>query len=291
LKLQEITKNQKIFFQRKINMKYIDIHCHLDFPDYSTEFAEVLERMKEKEVGAITIGTDLESSKKAVKIAENNENIWACIGIHPDEAVSVPSPEQGEGYAKRGVGFSEEVFGTLVQSPKVVAIGECGLDYFRLDKDPAFAELQRGKQKKLFIQQIEFALRHNKPLMLHCRNSYDDVLDILERYENLRGNAHFFAGNIEQAKRFLDLGFTMSFTGVITFTHDYDEVIKFLPISSIMSETDAPFVAPVPHRGKRNEPGYVVEVVKKMAEIRGENEEFLQLEILKNAKRVFGLPN
>jgi TatD DNase family protein len=130
--------------------------------------------------------------------------------------------------------------------------------------------------------------------MLHCREAYDETLSILESYkkeagEKLRGNCHFFAGNVEQAKKFLDLGFTMSFTGVITFTHDYDEVIKFLPRDSIMSETDAPFVAPVPFRGKRNEPSFVVEVVKKMAEIRGEEPLALSEAIINNSKRIFGI--
>lgn len=266
-------------------MKYIDIHCHLDFPDYGIEIAEVLARMKENEVGAITIGTDLESSKRAVKIAEQNENIWACIGVHPDEAVLPPLNVRG-GERSEGVILD---FEKLVQSSKVVGIGECGLDYFRI-KD----EEEKDAQKKLFIQQIEFALKHNKPLMLHCRNAYDEVLDILESYkkeagEKLRGNVHFFAGSIEQAKRFLDLGFTMSFTGVITFTKDYDEVIKYLPIDSIMSETDAPFVTPIPYRSKRNEPSFVVEVVKRMAEIKNVSIEEMTFQILQIADNVFDL--
>lgn len=255
-------------------MKYIDIHCHLDSEDYDADREEVLARMKKEDISTITIGTDFQSSKRAVEIAEANENVWATIGVHPE--------------GQRG-DFNNEKFEDLIKSPKVVGIGECGLDYFRLSEN---VEEQKDKQKELFIQQIEFAIKHNKPLMLHCREAYDDALDILESYqknyrEKLRGNAHFFAGNLEQAKRFLDLGFTMSFTGVITFTHDYDEVIKYLPQDSIMSETDAPLVAPVPFRGKRNEPVYVIEVVKKMAEIRGESFEDLNGAILKTAKRIF----
>lgn len=271
-------------------MRYIDIHCHLDFPDYGTELGEVLTRMKEREVGAITIGTDLESAKRAVKIAEENENVWACIGAHPDE---VSSPDQGEGR----VGFSEAEFEKLVTHPKVLAIGECGLDFFRLK--PEELERERERQTVLFKQQIEFALKYNKPLMLHCRSglrdAYDDTLQILAGYkkewgDKLRGNAHFFAGSIKQAKKFFDLGFTISFTGVVTFTHDYDEVIKFAPTDSIMSETDSPFVAPVPHRGKRNEPTFVIEVAKKIAELRGEEEESVRLQLLENARKMFGLP-
>jgi TatD DNase family protein len=260
-------------------MKYIDIHCHLDFPDYGAEIGEVLGRMKEKEVGAITIGTDLESSKRAVRIAEENENIWACIGIHPNEVppLNIRGGERSEGVID---GFEE-----LIKNPKVVAVGECGLDYFRLSHS---AKATRDEQEYLFKQQIEFALKYDKPLMLHCRAAYDECLEILGEFKSdkLRGNCHFFAGNVE---RFLELRFTMSFTGVITFTRDYDEVIKFLPIESIMSETDAPFVAPVPYRGKRNEPSFVIEVVQKMAEIRGESEEQLKEAIMHNARRLFGL--
>ena len=285
-------------------MDYIDIHCHLDSINYNEDREEVLARMKENKVGAITIGTDLESSKRAVEIAEKNEQVWACIGVHPitsntssgaspstspttgEVSASLPLPAYRRGRDDSpGEVFNTEEFTKLIQSPKVVAIGECGLDYFRL-KD----ESDKERQKKLFIDQIEFAIKHNKPLMLHCRDAYRDVLNILEEYRGkVRGNCHFFAGSVEEAKGFLDLGFTMSFTGVITFSRDYDEVVRFLPLDSIMSETDAPFVAPVPFRGKRNEPSHVVEVVKKMAEIRGENVEVLKEVLVNNAKRVFNI--
>ncbi len=271
-------------------MKYIDIHCHLDFPDYGEQLVDVLARMKEGEVGAITIGTDLESSRRAVKIAEENENIWACIGVHPVDITPQPPLIIRGGERSEGVILELE---ELIKSEKVVAIGECGLDYFRLPKEEDKIKEEKERQEKLFHQQIEFALKHDKPLMLHCRTAYKEVLDILEEYkkgeggEKLRGNCHFFAGTVEEAKRFVGLGFTCSFTGVITFTHDYDEVIKSLPLDSIMSETDAPFVAPVPHRGKRNEPTFVIEVVKKLAQIRGLKEEEVAQILLQNAKRIF----
>ena len=130
--------------------------------------------------------------------------------------------------------------------------------------------------------------------MIHCRNAYADLLEILRSYSaardsKLRGNMHFFAGSWETAKKFLDLGFTLSFTGVITFARDYDEVIKNAPLDMIMAETDSPLVAPVPHRGKRNEPLYVAEVVRKIAQIRGEEFDKTREQILKNSLRVFGI--
>ncbi|MEK7635131.1 MAG: TatD family hydrolase [Patescibacteria group bacterium] len=273
-------------------MKYIDIHSHLDREDYGPDFEAVLARMKEQEVGAIAIGADFQSSKKAVEIAEANENVWACIGVHP-EGISPKSYGAGPETAENNNILE---FEKLVSNPKVVAIGECGLDYFfgrRSFSEGGLSNEELKKiQKELFKKHIEFAIKHDKPLMLHIRDAYDDALEILNNYkkeagETLRGNVHFFAGNIDVAKKFLDLGFTMSFTGVITFTHDYDEVIKYIPQNSIMSETDAPFVAPIPFRGKRNEPVYVIEVIKKLAEIRGEDFETLNSAILANAKRVF----
>jgi TatD DNase family protein len=272
-------------------MKYIDIHCHLDLEDYDNDREEVIERMKRLGVGAITIGTDLMSSKKALEIAENKKVVWACVGIHPTS----PRPLSEE------EGMVELEFEKLVQNPKVVALGECGLDFFRVDSENL--EEERKRQTELFEKQIHLAIKYGKALMLHCRSgsevdagkdAYDEVLSILASYkresgERLFGNAHFFAGNLSQAKRFLDLGFTMSFTGVSTFTRDYDEVIKYIPQNSIMTETDSPFVAPVPHRGKRNEPAFVIEVLKKLAEIRGEMEENLRLSVLQNAQKIFGL--
>ncbi|MFA7252743.1 MAG: TatD family hydrolase [Candidatus Paceibacterota bacterium] len=253
-------------------MKYIDIHSHLCLSDYPVDQVTVIANLHKNEVGTIIIGTTLEDSREVVKIAEQNDNIWACIGVHPKDGV-VPI-------------FIEEEFDKLVSHPKVVAIGECGLDYFKLEGD---IEKIKEKQKEVFIQQIEFAIKHNKPLMIHARDSYDDIYDILNNYRGkVRGNMHFFAGSLEQARKFIDLGFTLSFTGVITFARNYDEIIKNIPLDKIQAETDAPFVAPVPYRGQKNEPSYVIEVYKKIAEIRGENVEQVRLQMLKNAHSVFG---
>lgn len=256
-------------------MKYIDIHSHLNFPDLEAELDAVVGRMKETDTGTIVVGTDYESSKKAVEIAGKYDNIWACIGVHP-----VDDPSRV---------FEVEKFEELAKSSKVVAIGECGLDYFRRDKGDG---AERERQEKLFISQIEFALAHDLPLMIHSREAYIELLDILEplkreHTDTLRGNIHFFAGTLDEAQRLWDIDFTTSFTGVITFANQYDEVIKSAPIEMIMSETDAPFVAPAPHRGKRNEPSFVVEVVKKIADLRGEDLETVQKAMISNSKRVF----
>ena len=256
---------------------YIDIHSHLNFPDYDKDFDEVIQRLRDTKTATITVGTDLASSKKALELAEKYEMIYACIGLHPaDNTEEV---------------FNEEEFEKLVAHKKVVAIGECGLDYGR-EKDAT--EETKIRQKKDFEKQIDFAVKHDKPLMLHIRNAHEDVLEILasknkEYGEKLRGNAHFFSGDKITAQKYLDLGFTVSFTGVITFARDYDEVVRSVPLEKMMSETDSPFVAPIPYRRTRNEPSYVEEVVKKIAEIRGEDFETVKKALKDNAMMYFGL--
>ena len=254
--------------------KYFDIHSHLNSPDYQKDFDAVLERLRETKTHTIVVGTDFESSKAAVELADKHTEIYACVGVHP-----VDNPSQS---------FEKEKFEELIQHSKVVAIGECGMDFFHADKS---ADYER--QKNLFLNHVEFALIHNKPIMIHARDAYEELLEMLEPMKKehgakLRGNVHFFAGNIGIAKRFFNIGFTISFTGVITFTHDYDEVIKSAPLKMIMSETDSPYVTPVPHRGKRNEPSFVVEVVKKIIEIRRENEEVVRDALVNNALSMIG---
>ncbi len=251
-------------------LKLIDAHAHLNFPQYDNDREAVFARAAEAGIGIINVGTDTQTSKFAVELAQNRDDVWATGGLHPTESPG-DALEQLQGVA------------LLVQDKKVVAIGECGLDYFRFDR--AVAE----KQKAIFIQQISLANEINKPLMLHIRGAqaYQDTYNILKSETEVRGNAHFFAGAWEEAKSFLDLGFTLSFGGVITFTRDYDEVIKNTPLEMILAETDCPFVAPIPYRGQRNEPSYLPEVVRKLAEIKGVSESEVREATLANAQRVF----
>jgi len=253
-------------------MKYFDIHSHVQFPDFDDDREDVIARMKKDCVSAIVVGIDLESSRRALELAEKHDNLFACVGLHPNESVRQD--------------FGEAEFEKLMEHEKVVAVGECGLDYFRTEE----TDENKKKQMSALERQIDFAVTHGKPLMLHIRDAYGDALDILEskkkEYDDkLRGNAHFFAGDVDVARRLLDIGFTMSFTGVITFARNYDEVIQYVSLENIMSETDCPYVAPVPYRGSRNEPSYVVEVVKKIAEICGEDEEKTANTLYKNAQK------
>ena len=249
--------------------KFFDAHSHLNFPDYQSDFDAVIQRLKDTETHTIVVGTDFESSKQAVELANKYEEIYACIGVHPVD--------------KKSEYFDISKYEELVRNPKVVAIGECGFDFYH-----AKIEEDYDRQIKLFLDQIEFAIMHSKPIMIHARDAYEEILEILlplkTKYgSKLQGNVHFFAGDWQTAQRFFAIGFSVSFTGVITFTHDYDEIIRNAPLDKILSETDAPYVAPVPYRGKRNEPSYVKEVVKRIAEIRNQDFEVVRKALVENA--------
>lgn len=277
--------------------KYIDIHSHVNFKAFDEDRDAVIKRALEAGTWVINVGTQIDTSRKAIDIAHQyEEGVYAIIGLHPIHtgASFHDEKELGEGgveFTSRGEVFDKEKYIELCKDDKVVGIGECGLDYFRLEEESI------EKQKQAFIEQIEVANEVGKPLMLHIRNNpedksrnaYSDALDILKQHAKVKGDVHFFAGNADDAKGFVDFGFTLSFTGVITFAHSYDEVIKNTPLDMIMSETDAPYVAPVPYRGKRNEPIYVSEVVKKIAEIKGLPESEVAEAIIANAKRVFDI--
>jgi len=284
--------------------KFIDIHSHVHFIAFNEDRDEVIKRALDNDTWLINVGTQIDTSRHAVELAnEYKEGVYAIVGLHPIHtgASFHDEKELGEGgkeFTSRGEIFDKNAYREFLKDPKVVGIGECGLDYYRCDNESI------SKQKKAFIEQIELANEFNKPLMLHIRNNqkqelitgkegepnaYLDALDLLKKYAKVKGDVHFFAGSTEEAKAFLDFGFTLSFTGVITFTHDYDEVIKSTPLNMIMTETDCPYVAPVPYRGQRNEPLYVSEIVKRIALIKNLPEGEVAEAIIANAKRVFGI--
>jgi TatD DNase family protein len=272
---------------------YIDIHAHLNFAAYDADREEVVVRTLAENVHVINVGTEQATSKSAVELARMHEGLYAAIGLHPTHtAASHSDPSEfGAGndtVAATGETFDYEYYKALAADPKVVAIGECGLDYFRLDTDTA------ARQKAAFEAEIALANGLGKPLMLHIRNgsegnAYADALEMLRTLATVRGDVHFFAGDWDTARSFLELGFTLSFTGVITFARNYDEVVRNAPLDMIMAETDCPYVAPAPFRGKRNEPLHVREVYKKIAEIRGEDEEMVRRQVVATASNLFGL--
>lgn len=277
--------------------KYIDIHSHVNFSAFDADREAVIGRALDGETIVINVGTQIDTSRKAVQMAqEYPEGVYAIIGLHPIHtgASHHDVKELGVGgkeFTSRGEKLDKEEYRKLLADPKTLGVGECGLDYYRCDDESIV------RQKEAFIAQIELANEFNKPLMLHIRNNpedtsknaYFDVLELLKKYAKVQGDVHFFAGGLTEAQAFLDIGFTLSFTGVITFTNDYDEVIKNTPLDMLMTETDSPYVTPVPYRGKKNEPVYVREVVKKIAKIKELPEEEVAEAIIQNAKRVFGI--
>lgn len=255
-------------------MKYIDIHAHLDFPDFDNDREELIADMKSKDIGAFNIGTTLETSKNSIALADKHENMWAIVGIHPIHATEALMSDLDE-------------IESLISHPKCLAIGECGLDYFYQKDDES-----KKVQKEFFQKQIELALKYNKTLMIHCREAYSDTLEILEEYKktnsDLRAHFHFFTESVETAKRVLDNGFTLSFTGPITFAN-YDELVRFVPLESMMIETDSPYASPKSVRGKRNDPRNMLEIGAKIAQIKGRPEEEVFQKLRENTKRVFGV--
>jgi len=258
-------------------MKLFDAHCHIQFGDYfDIDRPEVLQRMESEEMGAIVVGTDLETSKSGVALAEQYPFLWASIGLHPND-----NPSEI---------FDEEAFAILAQNPKVVAIGECGLDYFRSAKTPEEKEMQQQR----FEKQIILAISVQKPLIIHCREAHEDMLVLLTRYKKIHGDAlqivmHFFTGSGALAEQYLTLGCFLSFPGPITYTDMYDDSIRVTPITNILTETDSPFAAPVPHRGKRNEPAYVKAVLEKIARVKELSLSELEEQVMQNAIRAFSL--
>lgn len=298
-------------------IKYIDNHAHLNFKAFDEDREETIARALGAGVALINVGTQKDTSKQAVELAEKHANCFAIVGLHPvhtsksfhdEKEIGSPTSTSGEvvagkdgmkGFMSRTETFDYEYYKDLCKHPKVVGVGECGLDYYRItnyelgitNEQRETEEKALKKQEEIFRQQIELSIETKKPLMLHIREAYKEALEILKKYPGVKGNAHFFAGTIDEAKQFLDLGITLSFTGVITFPKitQYRELVEFVPLNMILSETDCPYVAPVPYRGKRNEPAYVVEVVKKIAEIKNLPLDEVAEQLRENSKRVWGI--
>jgi TatD DNase family protein len=264
---------------------YIDSHAHLFFADYADDLEEVLIRAKEAGVSDIIVpGTDLKSSREAVMLADRYENIFACVGIHPHEASKA---------ANRDLTEIEK----LCENPKVIAIGEIGLDY-HYDFSP------RDLQRTFFAKQMEIAVQNKLPVVVHMRESTEDVFSLVEQTvkmnpnwkesgkDPMRGVFHCFPGTADQAAHVQGLGFYISYPGIVTFKKSESiNVIKEIGIGNILLETDSPYMTPVPFRGKRNEPANIVLIGRKIAETLGIPEEEVARITTGNTVRLFGLQN
>lgn len=257
-------------------MQFIDTHAHLDFPEYRDDLEEIIARsFKSGLVYIITVGAGFRHSVNAVNLAERYSKIFASVGIHPHEA-------------DRELDKVQEL-GKLAGNEKVVAIGETGLDYFRNLAD-------KNNQKELFRWHIALALKIKKPLILHVRDAYSDTLEILEQDYlpkaglDISAVVHCFSGTAVHAQRFLKAGLMISFTGSITYgDKGLEEAVKIVPLERIMLETDCPFLAPGKLRGQRNEPVGVIEVAKKIAQLKEVTLDKIAAQTTANATSFFKL--
>lgn len=270
-------------------LKYLDTHAHLNLAQFTDDGEAVFTKCAKEKVGMINVGTRKETSALAVELANQYTHAWAIVGVHPLNVITADPDDLGATEPESSLDY--DYYKTLAQNKKTVGIGECGFDYFH-HSDETYLQ-----QREMFVAQIALANEVGKPLMLHLRNSadgkgrnaYNDALEILKSEAKVAGNAHFYAGTIEQAKAFFDIGYTISFTGVITFAKPYEELVQYAPLDLIHGETDCPYVAPAPYRGQRCEPWMVQEVYKKIAEFKREDEEEVREQLLKNARKLYNL--
>jgi TatD DNase family protein len=256
-------------------LMYVDTHTHLYFDAFEEDRETLIASFDDDKLDfVVSVGIDIETSVKSIELANKySPKIYAVAGYHPSKSASLKL--QDTTYLEK-----------LLRNEKVVALGEIGLDYYR-NYEPI------DVQKKAFISQMELAKEVNIPVVIHNRDSHDDVLDVLESFKgSVRGIMHSFSGSYDFAKKVLDLGYYISINGIVTFKNatTLREIVKEIPPELLLSETDCPFLTPQPYRGRRrNQPAYVKYVVKKIAEIKGIDEEELAPILLENAKRAFRL--
>lgn len=256
----------------------VDTHAHIDFPDFDRDRSEVIKRASKAGVERIiNVGCNLKRSRSSVALAEKNDNIFAAVGVHPHDVLKMTLAEA----------MSE--LNVMVSRKKVVAVGEIGLDFFRAEG----GERTRLAQIKFFREQLGLARREDQPVILHVREAYEEVLEIIKKdgLPERGGVVHCFSAGPAAAEAFLAAGLHISFTGLVTFPKAEEVVraVRVAPLERVMVETDCPFLAPEPKRGKRNEPGYVKYVAQKVAEIKGLPIEEVEFLTTRTANQLFGL--
>lgn len=254
-------------------MRLFDTHAHLHFPDYADDLDAVLERARAAGVrGMVTIGTDRETNRAVTALAKRLPDVWATVGIHPHDAGDAVEADL------------EEMERLAAEEPKVVGFGEMGLDFFRNLSPPE-------AQEKIFRRQIDIARRARKPIIVHCRDAHAETLAVLaeERAGETGGVMHCFSGDVEIARRCLDMGLYVSLAGPVTYKNAraLPAVARFVPGDRLVIETDCPYLPPTPHRGKRNEPAYVALTAARIAELRGADPEALCDALTANAAKLF----
>jgi TatD DNase family protein len=235
----------------------IDTHCHLNFEAFEKDYQAVAKRCQEKGMKVVTVGSQKQTSQRAMEIAHEFDFVFAAVGLHPTHLADEE--------------FSAEDYLKMAKDPKVVAIGETGLDYYQMwAENKEEEQAAKEAQKELLKKHLVLAQESDLPVILHCRDAYEDLIQFLKTQEKISGVVHCFLSSRIIARQFLDLGLYLGFTGIITFTDDQElfEVVKETPLEKMFIETDSPYLAPQAYRGKRCEPIYVEEVAKKIAELK-----------------------
>jgi TatD DNase family protein len=250
----------------------IDSHAHLEMKEFNPDREDVIERARQAGVGyIITVGTNLALSRKALSLARKHENIYATVGVHPHDVARTDNKTFDD--------LSE-----IARDPKVVAYGEIGLDFFR-NISP------REKQIEMFSRQLELAVQLKLPVIIHDRDAHEQTLRMVKASSVRRGVFHCFSGDYSMARQCIDLGFYVSIPGVVTYdkAKTIQDVALRAPLSSLLLETDAPYLTPEPHRGKRNEPSFIINTAKKVAQIKGLPWEEVADVTARNAINLFGI--
>lgn len=276
----------------------VDTHSHLNFNAFKNDFYNVIKRTLESNTWMINVGTKYETSKSAVELSKNyKEGVYAAVGLHPMYAAAEfiklkTDPEEGEFLIKEQ-DFDKEKYKKLVLegSRRVVAIGEVGLDYYYKPKTTAKLALFKEKQKHVFLQQLELARELNLPLILHCRMAHEDLIQILNSKfqipnSNIKGVVHCFTGTLEQAQKYIDMGFYIGLNGII-FKLNLDEIIKKIPLDKILVETDCPYLTPPQESQKRNEPIFIKHTIQRIADLKGISFQQVADKTTENAKKLF----
>ena len=291
-------------------MTLTDTHSHLNFKAYDADREEVIKRAQKEGVICINAGTKYETSKKAIELAENNEGLFASVGMHPihikTDLLKIKMDDEEGAFMPLGEDFDKKRYTDLVldankksegsnrlQQKKVVAIGEIGLDYYYKPKTKARLEEFKEKQKQIFLQQTDMARELDLPLIIHCRMAHDEMIKILGSqiavsYQKLRGVIHCFTGSVEQMEQYLNLGFYIGINGII-YKLDLEEVIKRCPLEKILLETDCPYLTPAGAGVGRNEPIFVKHIAETVAKIKNISYERVSEITTQNARKLFNI--
>lgn len=248
-------------------MKWIDSHCHIDFKNFNKDREHVLKRVEKELLFAINVAASFESNPTILEMAAKYPYIYGVLGLHPHDC---------EDFEEGFLGFLKK----HIHHPKIVAVGEIGLDYYK-NYSP------KNIQLKVFEKLAAFTVEEKKPMVIHSREAIDDTLKILDTLKAKDVLFHCFTGSLEEAEKVLERDYYISLSGVITFSKNMKKVVKALPMDKVMVETDSPFLTPNPHRGKRNEPVYVKHIGEKLAEIKGLDVEEVKIQTCKNVKKFF----